>query len=38
MMIHLLNVMDDNTIQETVKNEKAKILGYAAKVLKQVIE
>ena len=29
---------DDNTMQEIVKDEKAKILRYAAKVLKQEIE
>ena len=29
---------DDNTMREIVKNEKAKILRFAAKVLKQEIE
>ena len=29
---------DDNTIQKIVKNEKAKIFRYAAKVLKQEIQ
>ena len=29
---------DDNTMQEIIKDEKAKILRYAAKILKQKIE